>query len=54
MLGEVDFEAAVWTIQKERMKAGRAHNVYLSRQALDILVAFKTCFGASSYVHPGH
>lgn len=35
------------------MKAGRAHNVYLSQQALDILVTFKTCFGASSYLHPG-
>lgn len=50
---EVDFNAAVWTIPKERMKAGRAHNVYLSQQALDILVTFKTCFGASSYLHPG-
>lgn len=50
---EVDFNAAVWTIPKDRMKAGRAHNVYLSQQALDILVAFKTCFGASSYLHPG-
>ncbi|SIT37558.1 Integrase family protein (fragment) [Paraburkholderia ribeironis] len=27
--------------------------MYLSQQALDILVAFKTCFGASSYLHPG-
>jgi integrase len=50
---EVNFESAVWTIPKERMKAGRPHNVYLSQQALDILVAFKTCFGASSYLHPG-
>jgi integrase len=51
--GEIDFDAAVWTIPKERMKAARPHVVYLSQQALDILVAFKTCFGASSYVHPG-
>ncbi|TCK94516.1 site-specific integrase [Paraburkholderia sp. BL9I2N2] len=50
---EVDFNAAVWTVPKDRMKAGRAHNVYLSQQALDILVTFKTCFGASSYLHPG-
>lgn len=50
---EVDFNAALWTIPKDRMKAGRAHNVYLSQQALDILVAFKTCFSASSYLHPG-
>ncbi|MBS0500860.1 MAG: tyrosine-type recombinase/integrase [Proteobacteria bacterium] len=50
---EIDFETAVWTIPKERMKAGRPHNVYLSRQAVDILVAFKTCYGASPYLHPG-
>lgn len=50
---EIDFNAALWTIPKDRMKGGRAHNVYLSQQALDILVAFKTCFGASSYLHPG-
>ena len=50
---EVNFDEATWTIPKERMKAGRHHNVYLSQQALDILVAFKTCFGASSYLHPG-
>lgn len=51
--GEVNFETAIWTIPKERMKAGRPHNVYLSQQALGILVAFKTCFSASSYLHPG-
>ncbi|WP_186178456.1 tyrosine-type recombinase/integrase [Burkholderia gladioli] len=50
---EVDFNAAIWTIPKDRMKGGRPHNVYLSEQALDILVTFKTCFGASSYLHPG-
>jgi integrase len=53
MWNEVNFETAIWTIPKERMKAGRPHNVYLSQQALDILVAFKTCFGASSHLHPG-
>lgn len=51
--GEANFETAIWTIPKERMKAGRPHNVYLSQQALDILVAFKTCFSARSYLHPG-
>ncbi|UEC01795.1 tyrosine-type recombinase/integrase [Burkholderia vietnamiensis] len=50
---EVNFDTAIWTVPKERMKAGRPHNVYLSHQALDILVAFKTCFGASEYLHPG-
>ncbi|MFM9915269.1 MAG: tyrosine-type recombinase/integrase [Rhizobacter sp.] len=50
---EIDFENATWTIPSERMKAGRPHRVYLSQQAIDILIAFKTCFCASEYVHPG-
>jgi integrase len=50
---EIDFEAATWTIPKERMKAGRPHRIYLSDQAHDILVAFKACFSASDFVHPG-
>lgn len=44
---EVDFEAAVWTIPKFRTKARRAHNVYLSRQSIDIMVALHTCAAAS-------
>lgn len=50
---EVNFETTTWTIPKERMKATRPHHVYLSEQALEILVAFKTCFGSSQYLHPG-
>lgn len=49
---EVDFENALWSIPKERMKRSRAHNVYLSRQALDIMVALKTCAGNSRYLLP--
>lgn len=49
---EVDFETAVWTIPKERMKRSKAHNIYLSRQALDIFIALKTCSGNSRYVLP--
>ena len=49
---EVDFENAVWTIPKERMKRSKAHNVYLSRQMLDIFIALKTCAGNSRYVLP--
>ncbi len=49
---EVDFEKALWTIPKERMKGGRAHNVYLSQQALDIMVALRTCAGGSRFVLP--
>ncbi len=44
---EVDFENAVWTIPKERMRRSKAHNVYLSQQALDIFIALKTCAGNS-------
>lgn len=50
--GEVDFENAVWSIPKERMKRSRPHNVYLSTQALDIMVALKTCAGNSKYLLP--
>jgi integrase len=49
---EVDFENAVWTIQKEWMKRSKAHNVYLSRQTLDIMIALKTCAGNSRYLLP--
>ena len=49
---EVDFENAVWSIPKERMKRSKAHNVYLAQQASDILVALKTCAGNSKYLLP--
>ncbi|MER9281132.1 tyrosine-type recombinase/integrase [Mesorhizobium sp. M0522] len=47
---EVDFENALWSIPKERMKRSRPHNVYLSQQALDIMIALKTCAGNSRYL----
>ena len=50
---EVDFESERWTIPAERMKAGKAHVIPLSEQALDILTAFRSCFGSSQYLHPG-
>jgi integrase len=49
---EVDFANSVWTIPKERMKRSKAHNVYLSTQAIDIFIALKTCAGDSQYVLP--
>lgn len=49
---EVDFENAVWTVPKERMKRAKAHNVYLSQQTLDIMIALKTCAGNSPYLLP--
>jgi integrase len=49
---EVNFTLATWTIPAERMKRKRPHVVYLSRQALDIFIALKTCAGGSRYVLP--
>lgn len=49
---EVDFDNAVWSIPKARMKRSRPHNVYLSTQMLDILIALKTCAGNSRYLLP--
>jgi len=49
---EVDFETARWTIPASRMKAGKAHVVPLSDQALDILTTLRSCFTVSRYLHP--
>ena len=49
---EVDFENAVWSIPKERMKRSKPHNVYLSQQVLDIMIALKTCAGNSRFLLP--
>lgn len=37
--GEIDLDAATWTVPAERMKAGREHRVALSRQALELLAS---------------
>lgn len=50
---EINFTDALWTIPKERMKAGRAHMVPLSRQALEFFIALHTFSGGSDYVLPG-
>ena len=49
---EVDFETATWTIPAVRMKARRAHVVFLSQQAMDIMIALKTCAGGSKFLLP--
>jgi integrase len=49
---EINFTEAIWTIPASRMKRRNPHNVYLSRQAMDIFVALKTCAGGSRYVLP--
>ena len=50
---EIDFESGIWTIPKARMKAGRPHNIYLSQQAMGILMTLKACCAGSSYLLPG-
>lgn len=50
---EVSFSDRVWTIPASRMKRRNPHNVYLSEQALDILVTLKTCAGGSEFIFPG-
>lgn len=49
---EVDFEAATWTISKQRMKGRKPHMIYLSRQVLDIFVALNICAAGSRFVLP--
>ncbi|MGO3743273.1 tyrosine-type recombinase/integrase [Kerstersia sp.] len=49
---EVDFERATWTIPKQRMKGRNPHVVYLSSQALDILVTLHACAAGSKFVFP--
>jgi integrase len=49
---EVNFSNGLWTIPAERMKRRNPHNVYLSRQALDMLIALRTCAGGSRYLLP--
>lgn len=49
---EINFENAVWTIPKHRMKGRRSHNVYLSRQSVNIMVELKALAGSSLYVLP--
>ena len=50
---EIDFEAATWSIPAARMKSRRPHVVYLSEQAIDLLVGLKACAGSSPYLLPG-
>lgn len=49
---EINFTSALMIIPGERMKRRNPHIVYLSRQALDMFVALRTCAGGSRYVFP--
>ncbi|WP_295635910.1 site-specific integrase [Novosphingobium sp.] len=49
--GEVDLDAAIWTVPADRMKAGKVHRVPLSPRAVEILQASKQL--DSDYLFPG-
>lgn len=49
---EIDFEFGVWTIPPGRAKATQPRSVYLSRQALDILMLLKEGAGACEFILP--
>lgn len=49
---EVNFTEGMWVIPAERMKRRNPHVVYLSRQALEILIALKTMAGGSRFILP--
>lgn len=53
---EIDLEAGLWTIPKERMKAGREHRVPLSPQAIELLQnlpRIQPPEGLPDYLFPG-
>jgi integrase len=53
---EIDLGAALWTIPKEKMKAGRAHRVPLAPAAVTLLKAlprFEVADGEADLVFPG-
>lgn len=50
---EIDFEAKLWTIPANRMKAGRIHRVPLSKRCIAILTEAKAYRGNSPYLFRG-
>lgn len=48
---EIDFERATWTVPAERMKAGKAHRIPLSDQAIAVLRAMPRI--DAKYIFPG-
>ena len=50
---EIDLDDGVWTIARDRMKAGREHRVPLSKRAVTILQRCRELAGESMLVFPG-
>lgn len=51
---EVDFEAKLWIIPNQRMKARNPHVVHLSRQAFGFSATLHACAAGSRLVFPLH
>ena len=53
---EINMDAALWTIPKERMKMNKPHAVPLSKPALAVLEKMKALFGCDpdAYIFPGN
>jgi integrase len=51
---EIDFENRTWTVPKERMKAGRAHQVPLSNRAVELLRWQQVNTNGSPFVFTGY
>ena len=49
---DVDVDSAIWTRPAGKMKAGKAHRVPLSRQALEVLRRARKLRGGRGYVFP--
>jgi len=49
---ELKFSEALWTKLKERMKQRRPDWFFLSRLAMDIIIALKIFAGSSDYILP--
>jgi integrase len=49
---EIDVDKAQWDIPAERMKSRQPHRVYLSQQALEVLVVQRALTGHLEYVFP--
>jgi integrase len=52
MWSEFDMDAKLWTIPRDRMKAGIEHRVPLSRRAIEIVMK-QAAIRSSAYVFPG-
>ena len=50
--GEIDFQAAVWTIPKERMKMKREHKIPLSAWSLELLHELHAITGQGAQLFP--